>query len=162
VYGVGNVANVTVKYELYRKGPTGDILIDTGTRSTSQALDEFGKVVKDGLTLTDNLAHNISLFDDGSAGGGDSSAGDYFDYALISFVFPTTSANQGIRVGTFFTEIINLPEADSITFDLQTTDADGDVGFSGPINMKFDAAILPSDLSIVGFNSHNDGSLVLF
>jgi hypothetical protein len=140
VYGVGNVENVVVRYELYRQDGT---LIDTGMRSTAVALDENGVVAKSGLKLTDGLAHNIDLFDDGGTeGGANAGVGDYFDYALVSFEFPGDKANQGVRVGTFFTEIVKSPAPDAITFELQTTDADGDLGLSGLTKMTFDPAYL--------------------
>jgi hypothetical protein len=150
VHGVGNIENVIVRYQLFRNGINGapDTLIDVGTRSTSVVLDEHGQPIKTGLKLTDGQAHNISLFDDGGAdGGADPGVGDYFDYALVSFVFPTNNKgvvdqNQGVRVGTFFTEIIELPDPDSITFELQTIDGDGDIGLSGLTTIHFDPAHL--------------------
>ncbi|WP_207541108.1 Ig-like domain-containing protein [Sabulicella rubraurantiaca] len=156
VYGIGNIENVTVKYELYRFGMNGEaVLIDTGSRTTANALDEYGAVSKTGLKLTDGLAHNIDLFDDGNkvgdapggSAGVDAGVGDYFDYAIVSFDFPKNAKgvvdpNQGIRVGTFFTEIIKTPDPDWITFELQAADADGDIGLSGSTRMDFKPDLL--------------------
>lgn len=45
-------------------------------------------------------------------------------------------------MGTFLTEIVKVPNPDSITFELQTSDADGDIGLSGLTTIQYDAAYL--------------------
>jgi hypothetical protein len=54
VYGVGNIADVVVNYELYRVGVNGesDPLIDAGSGSNGVVLDENGQPIRTGLALT--------------------------------------------------------------------------------------------------------------
>ncbi|WP_018260359.1 DUF5801 repeats-in-toxin domain-containing protein [Methylobacterium sp. WSM2598] len=145
VYGIGNIPNVNIHYWLYR---TDGSLVDEGWRKTSEHITN-GAVDKTGLTLTDNKAHNIDLFDDGTATGtaGLQGANDYFDYAVVQFDFSPAAAkngsipdNIGVRVGTFFTEIIQTPEKDSFNFEVKATDVDGDVALGGSTHVALDPA----------------------
>ncbi|MGE5502470.1 MAG: DUF5801 repeats-in-toxin domain-containing protein, partial [Ignavibacteriales bacterium] len=127
IQGIGNLNTVTVHYQLYNdpnNTPTNhadDVAISGGS----------GDIVVSGLA-----GGNIVKFVDIGQ------TGVSYDEAVVTFIFPGTNDNQGVRVLDFSTQIENAHISDSFSFDVTATDCDLDTVSSGQINVTLDPFLI--------------------